>query len=53
MNLVRLRKGTTFSLNAIAARVPLSSSKSANTRLHEWMKNPRSGKGCGRKTKKK
>ena len=34
----RLRKETTLSIKAIAARVHLGTSKSANARLHEWMK---------------
>ncbi len=34
----RLRRETTLSLKAIAARVGLGTSKSANARLHEWMK---------------
>jgi hypothetical protein len=33
----RLRRETTLSLKGIAARVHLGTSKSANTRLHEWM----------------
>jgi hypothetical protein len=37
----RLRKETTLSIKAIAARVHLGSSKSANARLHGW---PRNGK---------
>jgi len=34
----RLRKETTLSLKAIAARVHLGTSKSANARLHNWMR---------------
>ncbi len=34
----RLRRETTLSLKAIAARVHLGSFKSANARLHQWMK---------------
>jgi hypothetical protein len=34
----RLRRETTLSLKAIAERVHLGTSKSANARLHEWMK---------------
>jgi REP element-mobilizing transposase RayT len=34
----RLRKETTMTLKAIAARVHLGTSKSANTRLHTWMR---------------
>jgi len=34
----RLRKETTLSLKAIAARVHLGTSKSANARLHTWMR---------------
>ena len=33
----RLRRETTLSLRAIAARVRLGTSKSANARLHQWM----------------
>lgn len=33
----RLKKETTLTLKAIAARVNLGSSKSANARLYEWM----------------
>jgi len=33
----RLRRETTLSLRAIAARVHLGTSKSANARLHQWM----------------
>jgi hypothetical protein len=33
----RLRKETTLSLKAIAARVHLGTSKGANTNLHKWM----------------
>ncbi len=33
----RLRKETTLSIKAIAARVHLGTSKSANARLHQWM----------------
>src|SRR5207245_1086133 len=36
----RLRKETTLPLKEIAARVHLGTSKSANTRLHHWMKPP-------------
>jgi hypothetical protein len=36
----RLRRETTLTLRAIAARVHLDSSKSANARLHEWMRLP-------------
>jgi len=34
----RLRQETTLSLKHIAERVHLGTSKSANARLHEWMK---------------
>jgi len=34
----RLRRETTLSRKAIAALAHLGSSKSANTRLHEWMR---------------
>ena len=34
----RLRNETTLSIKAIAARVKLGSSKSANAKLHSWMK---------------
>ena len=33
----RLRRETTLSLKAIAARVHLGTSKGANTNLHKWM----------------
>src|SRR5713226_9108345 len=33
----RLRKETTLSVKAIAARVHLGTAKSANARLHEWL----------------
>jgi REP element-mobilizing transposase RayT len=36
----RLRRETTLTLRAIAARVQLGTSKSANARLHEWMRPP-------------
>jgi hypothetical protein len=36
----RLRRETTLTLRAIAARVHLGTSKSANARLHEWMRMP-------------
>jgi putative transposase len=36
----RLRKETTLTIKAIAARVHLGTSKSANARLHAWMRNP-------------
>ena len=36
----RLRRETTLSLRAIAARVHLGSSKSANALLHRWMREP-------------
>ena len=36
----RLRRETTLSLRAIAARVHLGTSKSANARLHQWMNQP-------------
>ena len=35
----RLRKETTMSIKDIAARVRLGTSKSANARIHQWMKN--------------
>jgi hypothetical protein len=35
---VRLRQETTLPLKAIAACVHLGSSKSANARLHQWMR---------------
>jgi hypothetical protein len=35
----RLRRETTLPLKAIAARVHLGTSKSANARLHAWMRN--------------
>ena len=35
----RLRKETTLSIKDIAARVRLGTSKSANIRIHEWIKN--------------
>ena len=34
----RLRQETTLTLKAIASRVHLGTSKSANARLHQWMK---------------
>ncbi len=34
----RLRRETTLTLKEIAARVHLGTSKSANARLHQWMK---------------
>jgi hypothetical protein len=34
----RLRRETTLTLKAIAARVRLGTSKSANARLHKWMR---------------
>ena len=34
----RLRKETTLSIKAIAARVQLGSSRSANARLHRWLR---------------
>jgi hypothetical protein len=34
----RLRRETTLSIKAIAARLHLGASKSANARLHRWMK---------------
>jgi hypothetical protein len=34
----RLRRKTTLTLKAIAARVNLGNSKSANARLHGWMR---------------
>ena len=34
----RLRQETTLSIKAIAARAHLGTSKSANARLHEWMR---------------
>jgi hypothetical protein len=36
----RLRQKTTLPLKAIAARAYLGTSKSANARLHRWMKQP-------------
>lgn len=39
----RLRRETTLPLKAIAARVHLGTSKSANTRLHQWMKSNGAG----------
>ena len=36
----RLRRETTLSIKAIAARVHLGTSKSANARLHSWMRQP-------------
>ena len=35
----RLRKETTLSMKGIAARVHLRRSRSANARLHDWMRN--------------
>ncbi len=35
---VRLRTETTLSIKAIARLIHLATSKSANIRLHEWMK---------------
>jgi REP element-mobilizing transposase RayT len=37
---VRLRTETTLSIKAIAKRIGLGTSWSANVRLHEWMKSP-------------
>jgi hypothetical protein len=37
---VRLRTDTTLSIKAIARRIGLGTSWSANVRLHEWMKSP-------------
>jgi hypothetical protein len=34
----RLRRETTLSIKQIAERVQLGTSKSANARLHKWMK---------------
>jgi len=34
----RLRKETTLSIKTIAVRMHLGSSRSANVRLHEWMR---------------
>jgi REP-associated tyrosine transposase len=36
----RLRQQTTLPLKEIAARIHLGTSKSANSRLHQWMKQP-------------
>jgi hypothetical protein len=36
----RLRRETTVTLKAIAARMHLGTSKSANARLHQWMAKP-------------
>jgi hypothetical protein len=41
----RLRRETTLSIRAIAARVQLGSSKSANARLHQWMAAPTNVRG--------
>ena len=35
----RLRKETTLSVKEIVARVALGTSKSANAKLHRWMRN--------------
>ena len=45
----RLRRETTLSLKAIAALAHLGSSKSANTRLHEWMRHDNEGNAKKRK----
>jgi len=37
----RLRQETTLTIKALAARVHLGTSKSANARLHNWMGRPR------------
>jgi REP element-mobilizing transposase RayT len=42
----RLRKETSLSLKRIAARVHLGSSKSANARLHRWMRGQTPAGGC-------
>jgi hypothetical protein len=36
----RLRQETTLSLKSIGTRVGLGASKSANARLHKWMRVP-------------
>ena len=43
----RLRKETTLSVKAIAARVHLGTSKSANTRLHEWSRGRKTANSAG------
>ena len=49
----RLRRETTLTLKSIAARAGLGSSKSANVKLHVWMRAnppsaiPRAGRGSG------
>lgn len=45
----RLRRETTMTLKSIAERMHLGSSKSANARLHEWMKNHPSAQVPARK----
>ena len=50
----RLRQETTLSIKAIARRLHLGTSKSANVRLHEWMKSSvattQDHTGTGKKT---
>ena len=41
----RLRKETTLSIRDIAARVGLGTSRSANARLHRWLRQPAATKG--------
>jgi hypothetical protein len=43
----RLRKETTLSVKAIAARVHLGTAKSANVRLHEWRQKGKPAGGAG------
>jgi len=43
----RLRKETTLSVKAMAARVHWGASKSANTRLHAWLRNGTRVEGNG------
>jgi hypothetical protein len=39
----RLRKETTLTIKSIAAKVHLGTSKSANARIHAWMRNGANG----------
>ena len=45
----RLRRETTLTIKEIAARVELGSSKSANARLHEWIKSHPAPAASGKK----
>jgi putative transposase len=47
----RLRRETTLTLKDITARMHLGTSKSANVRLHEWMRQKKSGGGVGNRAR--